>query len=226
MNIGDLAQHDVVSVAPGDLLRTAAQTMTSARVGMVVVLDGERLAGVMTERDVLRTVAEGTDPDKTPVEEVMTRDVITVEPDWEVYEAAAEMTARNIRHLVVAEGDRVVGVVSIRDVLLAGQRVQLADGHWAVLRDPLNFTVRERRKLQRYLLELRGAPDVDADLTDLTGLLIGVWSFDVALPPDAETLSSLPPEDLAAVREAILAELPELERAVHPAPGWRRRSAG
>jgi hypothetical protein len=53
-----------------------------------------------------------------------------------------------------------------------------------------------------------------------------VWSFDVALPPDAETLSSLPPEDLAAVREAILAELPELERAVHPAPGWRRRSAG
>jgi CBS domain-containing protein len=226
MKIGELAASDIVSVGPDALLRHAAQAMTTAKVGMVVVLDDERLAGVMTERDVLRTVAESMDPDKTPVGEVMTRDVITVEPDWEVYEAAAEMAARNIRHLVVAGGDRVVGVVSIRDVLLAGQRVQLADGHWAVLRDPLNFTVRERRKLQRYLLELRGNAEADADLTDMMGLLIGVWSFDADLPPDAETLASLPPEDLAAVREAVLAELPELERAVHPAPGWRRRSAG
>jgi CBS domain-containing protein len=226
MKIGALAAGDVVSVAPDELLRTAAQAMTAAKVGMVVVLDDGRLAGVMTERDVLRTVSESMDPDKTPVGDVMTRDVITVEPDWEVYEAASEMAARNIRHLVVSEGERVVGVVSIRDVLLAGQRVQLADGHWAVLRDPLNFTVRERRKLQRYLLELRGTAEADADLADLMGLLIGVWSFDVELPPDAETLGTLPPEDLAAVREAVLAELPELERAVHPAPGWRRRSAG
>jgi CBS domain-containing protein len=226
MKIGALAAGDVVSVSPDDLLRTAAQAMTAAKVGMVVVLDDGRLAGVMTERDVLRTVAESMDPDKTPVGEVMTREVITVEPDWEVYEAAAEMAARNIRHLVVAEGNQVTGVVSIRDVLLAGQRVELADGHWAVLRDPLNFTVRERRKLQRYLLELRGTPEEDADLVDLTGVLIGAWSFGVDLPPDAEALASIPPEDLVALREAVLAELPELERAVHPAPGWRRRSAG
>ena len=226
MKIGALAAGEVVSVGPDDLLRTAAQAMTAAKVGMVVVLDDGRLAGVMTERDVLRTVAESMDPDKTPVGEVMTREVITVEPDWEVYEAAAEMAARNIRHLVVAEGNQVTGVVSIRDVLLAGQRVELADGHWAVLRDPLNFTVRERRKLQRYLLELRGTPEEDADLADLAGVLIGAWSFGVDLPPDAEALASIPPEDLVALREAVLAELPELERAVHPAPGWRRRSAG
>jgi CBS domain-containing protein len=224
MKIGDLAVRDVVSVAPGDLLRKAAQAMTAAKVGMVVVLDHGRLAGVMTERDVLRTVAESADPDHTPVGDVMTREVVTVEPDWEIFEAAGEMAARNIRHLVVAEGDQVTGVVSIRDVLLAGQRVQLADGHWAVLRDPLNFTVRERRKLQRYLLELRSTPEEDADLAGLMGLLIGAWSFEVELPPDAETLGKLPPEDLAAVGEAVLAELPELERAVHPAPGWRRRS--
>jgi CBS domain-containing protein len=55
MKIGALAAGEVVSVAPDDLLRTAAQAMTAAKVGMVVVLDDDRLAGVMTERDVLRT---------------------------------------------------------------------------------------------------------------------------------------------------------------------------
>ena len=224
MNVGELATSRVVSVTPADSLRAATRTMTDAKVGMVVVLEEDRLAGILTERDVLGAVAEAVDPDGTPVADVMSRNVVTVAPDWEVYEAAAEMAARNFRHLVVTEGDKVVGVVSIRDVLLAGQRIQLGDRQWAVLRDPLNFTVRERRKLQRYLLELRSTPEEDADLAGLMGLLIGAWSFEVELPPDAETLGKLPPEDLAAVGEAVLAELPELERAVHPAPGWRRRS--
>jgi CBS domain-containing protein len=223
MKIGELAHRDVVSVAPDQPLRKAAQAMCSAKVGMVVVLDGDRLAGVLSERDILRTVAESADPDVTPVGDVMTREVVTVEPDWEIYEAAAEMAARNIRHLVVSEGEQVVGVVSIRDVLLSGQRVELGDGQWAVLRDPLNFTVRDRRKLQRYLLDLRGKEDPDAELVDLLGLLVAAWSLGASLPPDAEALDNLPPHDYAALREAVLAELPELERAVHPAPGWRRR---
>ena len=222
MKIGDLANRHVVSVRPDSTLRAAAQTMTDAKVGMVVVLDGGALAGVLSERDMLRSVAESTDLDSTPVAEVMTRDVVTVPPDWEVYEAAAEMAARNIRHLVVTEDDAVSGVVSVRDVLLAGQRVALGNGNWAVLRDPLNFTVRDRRKLQRYLLELRGTEEVDAQLADLLGLLLGSWSLEADLPPDADALAALEPSDYAALREAVLAELPELERAVHPSPGWRR----
>jgi CBS domain-containing protein len=223
MKVGHLATQDVVSVEPETTVRDAARAMTEAGVGLVVVLADGRLAGVLSERDVLRTVAESTDPDTTPVGEVMIRDVVTVQPDWEIYEAAAEMGAHHIRHLVVTEGDQVYGVVSIRDVLLAGQRVQLAGGGWAVLRDPANFTVRERRKLQKYLLELRGSPEDDAELLNLLGLLVGDWSLDLALPPDAEALSALEPGDQAALREAVLAELPELERAVHPAPGWRQR---
>jgi CBS domain-containing protein len=223
VNVGELATSHVVSVAPSDSLRQATRVMTEAKVGMVVVLDEGRLAGILTERDVLRTVSEAVDPEGTPVADVMTREVVTVAPEWEVYEAAAEMAARNFRHLVVTADDEVVGVVSIRDVLLAGQRVQLGDGKWAVLRDPLAFSVRERRKLQRYLLALRGIPEGDADLVDLLALLVGAWSLDAKLPPDAETLAALAPEDRAALQEALLAELPELERAVHPAPGWRRR---
>jgi CBS domain-containing protein len=224
MRIGDLAHRHVISVRPSATLRQAAQAMTDAKVGMVLVLDDdEKLAGVLTERDILRTVAESTDPDVGPVSDAMTRDVVTVGPDWEVYEAAAEMAARNFRHLVVIDDSGIVGVVSVRDVLLAGQRIELGDGNWAVLRDSLNFTVRERRKLQRYLLELRDSPESDASLVDLLGLLVGSWSLDVSLPPKAEDLDQLDPGDFAALREAVLAELPELERAVHPAPGWRRR---
>jgi predicted transcriptional regulator len=197
--------------------------MTDAKVGMVVVLDGDDLVGVLSERDMLRSVAENADLDTTPVADVMTRDVVTVAPDLEVYEAAAEMAARNFRHLVVTDDDTVAGVVSVRDVLLAGQRIALGSDNWAVLRDPLNFTVRDRRKLQRYLLELRGSEEVDAQLADLLGLLVGSWSLEVDLPPDADALAALDPGDYAALREAVLAELPELERAVHPSPGWRRR---
>ncbi|HEV7897462.1 MAG TPA: CBS domain-containing protein [Planosporangium sp.] len=222
MKIGDLAARNIVSVSPADSLRKAARAMVDAGVGSAIVLEDGGLAGIVTERDVLRAVAETSDPDDTPAGAVMTRDVVTAEPDWEVYEAAAEMAARRIRHLVITDGEQVVGVVSVRDVLLAGQRVPLANGEWAVLRDPLTFTVRERRKLQRYLLGVRGT-DAEEGLPDLLGLLVGSWSLRLGLPPDATALRSLSPEDLAALREAVLAELPELQRAVHPSPGWRRR---
>ena len=222
MKIGDLARTDIVSVAPADSLRATARAIVQAGVGSAVVLANGDLAGIVTERDVLRAVAESSDPDHTATSAVMTREVVTVGPDWEVYEAAAEMAARHIRHLVVSDAGRVVGVVSVRDVLLAGQRVPLASGGWAVLRDPLTFTIRERRKLQRYLLGTRGA-DTEATMADLLGLVIGSWSLPLDLPPEEAALRSLSREDYAALREAVLVELPELQRAVHPSPGWRRR---
>jgi predicted transcriptional regulator len=230
VKIGDLANGLIVAVGPADSPRAAARTMVDAAVGSAVVLSDGALAGIVTERDVLRAVAAATDLDRTPTGEVMTREVITVEPDWEVYEAAAEMAARRIRHLVVTDGDLVVGVVSVRDVLLAGRRVPLAADGWAVLRDPLTFTSREHRKLQRYLLGLRSTNGAGTDrastngtepgIADLLGLLVGSWSPPLALPPDAAKLGSLSAEDYAALRKAVLAEL---QRAVHPSPGWRRR---
>jgi CBS domain-containing protein len=230
VKVGDLAARDIVSVAPGESVRHAARVMAGHEVGSSLVFAGEQLAGILTERDVLRAVAAEADLDTTPAEKIMTSDVVTVGPDWEGYEAAAEMADRRIRHLVVSENDRVVGVLSVRDLLLAGQRVALADGAWVVLRDPLTFTVRERRRLQRYLLKLRGVPQPDltgpaeaGSLSDVAGLLIGAWSFDLPLPADAAAIAALPPQERRALGEAILAELPELQRAVHPAPGWRRR---
>ncbi len=223
MKVGDLATTDVVAVGPGQSLRQAAQVMMEHRIGSAVVLAGGALAGILTERDLLQAVATGTDLDRTRVERLMTRNVITIGPDWEVYEATSEMAARHIRHLVVCENGHVLGVLSVRDVLLAGQRVELTGGNWVVLRDPLTFPVRERRRLQRYLLMLRGTDPAEFELAGLIGLLVGSWSFAVPLPAESEGLRSLPAADYERLRTAVLAELPDLQRAVHPSPGWRRR---
>lgn len=219
--VGDLAAREPVAVKPDMSLREAAQTMHEHGIGSAIVLDGAALAGILTERDVLRAVGTNIDADRTPVSELMTAEVVTVGPDWEVYEAAAEMTDRGIRHLVIATDEEIRGVVSIRDVLLSGQRIELSGDAWAVLRDPLTFSVRERRRLQKALLNLDAGPTSELDVSGLIRELVGSWSFDLPLPPDADTLASLSHEDYELLRAAVLDELPYLQRAVQPAPGWR-----
>lgn len=222
MKVRDLANRPVIAVGPAASLRCAAQVMMRHRTGSTVVLEGDDLVGMLTERDILRAVAEGVDLDGARVEELMTRDVVTVGPDWEVYEATSEMAARRIRHLVVTDGTGVLGVLSVRDILLAGQRVELTPGNWAVLRDPLTFTIRERRQLQRYLLMLRDTPPSEFELAGVIGLLVESWSFETR-PAAEEGVRSIPAADYELLRAAVIAELPDLQRAVHPSPGWRRR---
>jgi signal-transduction protein with cAMP-binding, CBS, and nucleotidyltransferase domain len=93
--------------------------MATHRVGSAVVQDAEHLAGILTERDVLKAVAAGTEPEEVTVQELMTSDVVTVGPDWDLIEAAGEMARRRIRHLVVYDGGQLLGVLSVRDVLPA-----------------------------------------------------------------------------------------------------------
>jgi hypothetical protein len=223
MKVGELSNAFVVSVAPEWSVRDAARQMIEHRVGSAVVQDDAALVGILTERDVLRAVADGMELDHTRVEKLMTRDLVTVEPDWEIYEAAAEMAAHHIRHLIVATDAGVLGVLSIRDLLLAGQRVPLSEDNWAVLRDPLTFTVRERRRLQRHLIGLGGGTPDEMRLDELIALMVAAWSLELPLPAEPDVLAVLPAADYAALRAAVLTELPELQRAVHPAPGWRRR---
>jgi signal-transduction protein with cAMP-binding, CBS, and nucleotidyltransferase domain len=83
------------------------------------VQDAEDLAGILTERDVLKAVAAGIEPDDVTVQDLMTPDVVTVGPDWDLIEAAGEMARRRIRHLVVYDGGLLLGVLSVRDVLPA-----------------------------------------------------------------------------------------------------------
>ena len=89
-----------------DSLRKAAARMWRQQTGSLLVTDGGRLAGIITERDVLRAVAFGADPDQSSVDEVMTAEVFTVGPDTNLQDAAREMAARWIRHLPVVDGTR------------------------------------------------------------------------------------------------------------------------
>ncbi len=119
MKVRDVASNAVVAVGPEQTLREAARVMAKHRVGSAVVQDAEQLAGILTERDVLDAVATGAEPDGILVDAVMTRDVVTVGPDWDLVEAAGEMARRRIRHVVVYEGGQLLGVLSVRDVLPA-----------------------------------------------------------------------------------------------------------
>ena len=119
--LGDLLAtkgHEVIAVQPSDTVLQAANLMNDRNIGGVVVLDGDQLAGIFTERDVLRrVVAQGLDPAETTVAEVMTASVITCRPDLSIEECAAVMTTRGVRHLPVQAGGELTGVVTIRDLL-------------------------------------------------------------------------------------------------------------
>jgi len=96
----------------------ALEAMVDRNVGSLVVLDGEAIAGIFTERDYLRRVArEGRPPSSTPVHEVMTEVLMCLDPDRSVQDCMAIMTQERIRHLPVLEAGRLAGLVSIGDLV-------------------------------------------------------------------------------------------------------------
>ena len=117
----------VVSVTPDTNVLEAARLMNTRGIGAVLVLDGDRLAGIFTERDVLRrVVAEQREAGTTLVRDVMTASLTSTTADATIDACAALMTSRRIRHLPVLEGVRLVGVVTTGD-LMAFQVAEQAD---------------------------------------------------------------------------------------------------
>lgn len=113
-----LKGQEVIAVRPTDTVLQAANLMNDRNIGGVVVTDGDRLAGIFTERDVLRrVVAAGLDPATTRVAAVMSAPVLTCPPDLSVDDCAALMTARHVRHIPVQDADGLSGLVTIRDLL-------------------------------------------------------------------------------------------------------------
>jgi CBS domain-containing protein len=108
----------VLTVGPGHTLRDAARRMTEKGVGAAVVIDEQAPGpGIISERDILNAIGRGEDPDAEQVAGHMRDTVITAAPDWSLERAAAEMSRRGIRHLVIVEGGHPVGVLSMRDIM-------------------------------------------------------------------------------------------------------------
>lgn len=108
----------VLTLGPGHTLREAARMMTGKGVGAAIVIDEDAPApGIISERDLLVSIGRGEDLDAERVGDHMSGSVITAAPDWSLERAAADMAARNIRHLVICEGGELVGVLSMRDIM-------------------------------------------------------------------------------------------------------------
>jgi len=125
MRVSDGMSEITLTVGPSHTLREAAAMMVDKGTGAALVNDAELPSpGIVTERDLLISIAAGEDPDVERVAEHMSESVITAAPDWSLERAAAEMSRRGVRHLVVfAEADA-VGVLSMRDIV----RVWTSDG--------------------------------------------------------------------------------------------------
>ncbi|HVY65659.1 MAG TPA: CBS domain-containing protein [Gammaproteobacteria bacterium] len=129
--------HTVHSVRPGDTVLKALGVMAEHDIGAVLVMDGEHLVGILTERDYARKVAlAGRSSRDSPVEAIMTAHVVCVDPKRTVEECMGIMTERRVRHLPVVERKRVIGMISIGDLV----KQTIADQE---------FTITE---LQRYIV--------------------------------------------------------------------------
>ncbi len=114
----DSKRHKLVSVAPDDTVLDALRVMAEKEIGAVVVLDKEHLAGIFSERDYARKVIlHGKTSKDTPVKEIMTEKVVCVSPDQSIEQCMGLMTDKRVRHLPVLEHKKVVGVISIGDVV-------------------------------------------------------------------------------------------------------------
>ena len=142
MQVRDVMTEATVTDSTTDTLRSAAERMWRQQTGSLLVMDSERLAGIITERDLLRAVALGADPATATVDEAMTTEVFTVPPDMPLLDAAREMAPRWIRHLLLEHEGPLVGMVSMRDV--TGIFAALVPGTVAVEHE-FDQLVRERR---------------------------------------------------------------------------------
>jgi CBS domain-containing protein len=116
-----LVSRSVFALPPTATAMEAARLMAKNRIGAMLVLEeGGRLLGIFTERDLMtRVIVAGLDPAGTPLERVMTREVYTAVAETKVSEVRREIQARHIRHLPVLQAGRVIGMLSLRDLLRA-----------------------------------------------------------------------------------------------------------
>ena len=116
MKISEIMTQAAVTDSSEDTLKEACDKMRQSQTSSILIMDGERMIGIVTERDVVKAVAQGLDPKETRVKDLMTSDIVTIGPMTTLKEAAEIMATKWIRHLPIMEGSKVVGMISQRDL--------------------------------------------------------------------------------------------------------------
>jgi predicted transcriptional regulator len=114
-----LVTRPVVYVHPNDTLRRLAETLVEESIGAALVRGPHGAIGLVSERDVVAAIADGSDPNRTRVDEIMNEDVITIAPNVDLLDAAHEMLDAEVRHLPIMEDGVAAGMLSARDALRA-----------------------------------------------------------------------------------------------------------
>jgi len=115
-----VANRETVTVDSMTSVLDAARVMSARHIGAVPVVDGERLVGIFTERDVMaRIVAEARDPQATPIADVMSTDLVVTEINETFDACLARMQQARVRHVLVLDNGRLAGIVSLRDLMAA-----------------------------------------------------------------------------------------------------------
>ena len=127
-SIKEVMSSDVRTCEPDATVVDVARVMAKEDVGPIPVVDGGRLVGIVTDRDlVVRVLAEGKDPKTTKVGEVASRKLVTVSPDQDLDQALKLLAKNQVRRLPVVEGDRVVGIVAQADITRLGEDVKTGE---------------------------------------------------------------------------------------------------
>ncbi len=141
MKIRDVMTNQVISIRPEETVAVAARTLTHYNIGILPVCSAGKLCGVVTDRDlVTRCLAASRSPENTPVREVMTGRVLSVDPDMEVGVAAHLMGRQQVRRLAVMENGRLCGMISLGDI--AGCEENAYDAGDALSEISSNISVR------------------------------------------------------------------------------------
>ena len=149
MQIREVMTKGVEVVRPDETLQNAAQKMKSIDVGPLPVCDGDRLVGMITDRDIIvRATAQGRDPKTTPVKDAMTPGIVYVYEDQDIEEAASLMKERQIRRLVVLDRNKkLVGILSLGDIAADARDERLSGDVLERVSEPSEPSRRPRREV-------------------------------------------------------------------------------
>lgn len=136
MIVKDVMSPNVVVAKPNATIREAAKVMAAAKIGSLIVRKGEKIVGIVTERDLVAAIAKDNDTDETDLEDVMSKPVVTVEPSKTVEEAVDLMIEHKIKKLPVVSDGKLMGIITASDIVVVEPKLIASVANLISLRLP------------------------------------------------------------------------------------------